>query len=275
MSWPVTKIGVEAVSPLWFAFFRYLIATLCLFGLLAARLQLAFPRRADWPLIAVSGSLQLAAYSALVSSALTRLPPGRASVLAYSTPIWVVPLSASWLRERASFLTLIGAGLGVVGIATIAAPGAWIEGEGQRDGYLMLIAASISWAINIVFVRANRFATGTLALAPWQCSLATLLLLPAALFVEGGPPAIGRQAGASLAFVGPVATAFAYWGVMEVGRHMQARTLSMALLATPPLGIAFSALILGESINLSLIVGAGLIIAGIALCARSEGKVVR
>ena len=269
ISWPLIKIGVATVPPIWFASIRYLIATLCLFGLLAARGQLGIPSRADWPLIGISGGLQMAAYSALTSSALTRLPPGRASVLAFSTPIWVVPLAARWLGERASPGALVGTGLGLVGILAIAEPSRWIVGDRPLSAYAMLVAASISWAISIVSVRAYRFTAATLALAPWQSLLATSLLLPAALLTEGGPPTIGIGAAGSLAFVGPVATAFAYWGVMEVGRQLQPGALSMALLATPPVGIAFSALILGEPIDRSLVAGAVLIAAGIWLCTRS------
>jgi drug/metabolite transporter (DMT)-like permease len=70
---------------------------------------------------------------------------------------------------------------------------------------------------------------------------------------------------ASLAFVGPVATAFAYWAVVETGRHFSAGTLSMALLATPPIGILLSAVTLGEAIGPSLIAGAGMIAVGIRL----------
>jgi drug/metabolite transporter (DMT)-like permease len=65
--------------------------------------------------------------------------------------------------------------------------------------------------------------------------------------------------------VGPVATAFAYWAVVEAGRHFRAGVLSMALLAVPPLGILISALGLRERVGASLIAGVLLIAAGIRL----------
>src|SRR5262249_31292576 len=110
-----------------------------------------------------------------------------------------------------------------------------------------------------------RFTASALALAPWQTLVAACLLLPIALAVEGGPRPIGLSGAASLAFVGPVATAFAYWAVVETGRHFTAGTLSMALLATPPVGILLSTLTLGEPIGGSLIAGALFIAAGIRL----------
>ena len=264
-SWPVIKIGVATVPPIWYACFRYAIATACLFTLVLVRRGAAFPARADWPLVAVSGVFQMAAYSALTACALTILPAGRASVLAFSTPIWVVPLAAWWLRERPSRRTLLGIGLGLLGVLAIAAPSLRAQVANQTLAYAMLLGAAACWAISIVAVRAHRFTASALALAPWQMLVAACLLVPIAIFVEGAPRLLQVSGAASLAYVGPVATAFAYWAVVEAGRHFPASTMSMALLATPALGILISALALGETVEASLLAGVVLIGVGIRL----------
>jgi drug/metabolite transporter (DMT)-like permease len=265
VSWPVIKIGVSVVPPLWYACLRYLIAAACVFVLVALRRELVFPSRRDWLLVAVSGVLQMAAYSALTGLALTALPPGRASVLAFSTPIWVVPLAAWRLRERISRLAMVGVGVGLLGVLAIAAPSLQPAGTGRILPYAMLLGAAAAWAVTIVFVRSHRFIASALALAPWQMLLAAALLMPVAILVEGPPAPIGPRGLASLAYVGPVATAFAYWAVVETGRHFRASTMSMALLATPSLGILVSASTLGESIGPSLITGLVLVGAGIRM----------
>ena len=132
----------------------------------------------------------------------------------------------------------------------------------------MLVGAAASWAVSIVIVRAHRFTATTLTLAPWQMLVAVCLLLPLASVVEGAPTFVGVRGAASLAYVGPIATAFAYWAVVEVGRHFRASTMSMALLATPSLGIMFSVLAFGEAIGASLLAGVVLIAAGIRLATR-------
>src|SRR5215475_4081141 len=153
VSWPLIKVGVATVPPIWYACFRYGIAALCLFGLVAARHEVAIPPRADWPLVVVSGVFQMAAYSALTAFALTILPPGRASVLAFSTPIWVVPLAAWWLHERATPAALLGMGLGLIGMLAIAAPALDLDDSKHVIAYGMLVGAAVSWAISIVAVR--------------------------------------------------------------------------------------------------------------------------
>lgn len=264
-SWPVIKVGVSDIPPVWFGFLRYVIATLCVFALLAVRGGLRLPPLRDWPLVVTSGALQMAAYAALMAYALVTLPPGRASVLAFSTPIWVVPLAAWRLGERISVTAAIGVCAGVCGVATIAAPSLVLDDASQMLANVALMGASLAWAISILVIRAHRFTASPLALAPWQMLVAAAILLPAAIWLEGPLPEIGAAGAASLAFVGPVSTGFAYWAVVEAGRYFQASTMSMALLATPSVGILISALTLGEPVGPSLIAGVLLVSGGIWL----------
>lgn len=265
LSWPLIKVGVSEVPPLWYACFRYAIGAACLFALVVMRRSFVFPPRPDWPLVAVSGALQMGAYSALTGLALTVLPPGRASVLAFSTPLWVVPLAAWRLHERPSRRAVAGVGLGLLGVFAMAAPSLHPDRSEQFIACTMLLGAAAAWAVTIVFVRSHRFSASALSLAPWQMLVATALLLPVAMLFEGRPAAIGARGVVSLAYVGPVATDFAYWAAVEAGRHLRAGTMSMALLATPSLGILVSALTLDEAIDLSLVAGLVLIGTGIRL----------
>ena len=136
----------------------------------------------------------MAAYSGLTALALTVLPPGRASVLAFSTPLWVVPLAAWHLQERASRAALFGVGLGLLGVLVIAAPSLHAEQAEQILAYAMLLAAAAAWAISIFIVRVHRFTASPLALAPWQMAFAACLLLPLAFLVEGTPQPIAQLA---------------------------------------------------------------------------------
>ncbi len=263
VSWPVIKIGVGQIPPLWYGCLRYAIAASILFALVALRDELALPSRTDVPLVVVSGVLQMAAYSALTGLALTILPPGRASVLAFSTPILVAPLAAWRLGEKLSLRIAAGVTIGCAGIVTIASP-SFAAGGRQAMAYAMLAAAAAAWAITIVAVRGHRFQSSPLSLAPWQMLIAAILLLPVALSAEGSLrlTLIGAT---TLAYVAPVATAFAYWAVVEAGRRFAAGTLSMALLATPSVGLLISAWALDEPVNAALLMGVALTATGIRL----------
>jgi drug/metabolite transporter (DMT)-like permease len=264
VSWPVIKIGVGQIPPIWYGCLRYAIAALILFGLVVARGEFAPPPPSDLPFVVVSGALQMAAYSALTGLALTILPPGRASVLAFSTPIVVAPLAAWRLGETLGPKMVAGVLIGCAGTAVIASPS--FAGNGKQTlAYAMLMAAATAWAVTIVTVRGHRFTSSALSLAPWQMLIAAILLLPTAISVEGTLPAISPLGAATLLYVAPVATAFAYWAVVEAGRRFAASTVSMALLATPSVGLLISAWALNEPIDASLVAGVVLTAAGIRL----------
>ncbi len=127
------------------------------------------------------------------------------------------------------------------------------------------MCAAAGWAVSIVYVRAHRFQASAIALAPWQMLLAALLLLPCAVAAEGAPPSMSVRGLASLAYVGPIATAFAYWAVVEVGRYVRATTMSVTLQAVPSVGLLISALTFHEAVNVSLGLGVVLISAGVLL----------
>src|SRR5262245_28917427 len=204
-------------------------------------------------------------YSALTAVALTRLPPGRSSVLAFSTPLWVAPLSAWWLREQLRWSARIGVGAGVIGVLVIASPGLQSTAGGQVVPYILLICAAAGWAVSIVFVRGHRFQASALSLAPWQMLVAALLLLPCAIEADGPLPPLNIRGFASLVYVGPIATALAYWAVVEVGRYVRATTISMTLMGVPCVGLLISALTFHEEIDASLGIGIALVSAGVLL----------
>src|SRR5262245_47086466 len=56
LNWPVMKLAVHLMPPLWFVVTRLTVGAACLFALLLATGRLARPTRADWPVI-VSVSL--------------------------------------------------------------------------------------------------------------------------------------------------------------------------------------------------------------------------
>jgi drug/metabolite transporter (DMT)-like permease len=264
-SWPVIKIGVETVPPLWFACLRYVIGWACAIAIVTLRGELALPSRSDWRLIAVSGVFQMAAYSALTALALTRLPPGRSSVLAFSTPLWVVPLSMWWLREPIPLARWTGVGAGLVGVLAIVSPALLRATHDQRVPYLLLLCAAAGWAVSIVFVRGHRFQASALSLAPWQMLVAVLLLLPFAAVVDGPFPVLTMRGLAALAYVGPLATAFAYWAMVEVGRYIRPTTISVTLLAVPSVGLLISAVTFHETVTMSLGLGVALVTGGVLL----------
>lgn len=267
VNWPIMKVGVAVIPPLWFAVLRTMIGAGTLFAVLIATGRFAWPNRHDLPVLASVGLLQVAAFLALVNVALLHVDAGRSAVLAYTTPLWVGPGAILLLRERPRMVKLLGLLLGLGGIAVLFSPAAidW----GNPDvllGNLMLIVAAAGWAVAILHVRGGKWRLSPLQLLPWQLLVGQPLLIPLAFWLEG-PPSFDWSPTviAILAYNGPIASGFCYWAVIAVTRALPAMTTSLSLLAVPAAGLVASTLALGEPLGVPLIAGCGLILGGVAL----------
>lgn len=285
-NWPVLRMAVGPVGPLGLAVGRLAIGTMALF--LAAFLsgQLRWPDRRDYAIVFWTGVLQMGAYIALVTIALQWVPAGRSAILAYTTPLWVVPLARLWLGERVTGPRLAGLALGLAGVAVLFAPvmapdvskdgalGGPLADDKVLLGYGLLLAASVCWAVNIVQIRAHRWLASPLALAPWQTGLALLLLLPFYVALEAGRPIewTAPLLGA-LAYNGVIGSALAFWAMTTVNRALPAVTTSLGTLGVPAVGLVGAALFLGEPIGLFDVAGLLLVGAGLVLVALSNRQV--
>ena len=266
-NWPVTKLIVQDVTPLWATALRCMIASAALGPLLWAQGEFIVPRRGDLPVVFCTAILHLVAFSALVAAGLQFVPAGRAIVLGYTTPLWVAIGAAMLLSEEITRRRAVGIGFGLAGLAVIFNPQTlnWGDRNALFGSGLILVAA-FCWAGNIVYVRAHRWISTPFQLVFWQVLLAAALLSVIAWFVEG-PPHIAWTGRLSvlMLYSGTVCTAFANWAMTMVNRSLPAVTTSLWLLATPLLGIFSAAAILGEPLEPSLFLAMTLIIGGIAL----------
>jgi drug/metabolite transporter (DMT)-like permease len=273
-NWPVTKMIVHDVPPIWATAMRCMIAAAALAPLLWAQGTFIVPKRGDLPVVFCTALLHLVAFSALVAAGLQFVPAGRAIVLGYTTPIWVAIGASLFLSELITWRRAIGIGFGLAGLAVIFNPHTLNWGDRQvLRGSGMILIAAFCWAANIVYVRAHRWISTPFQLVFWQVLLAAAVLSVIAWLTEGAPRIVWTmRLSALLLYSGIVCTAFANWAMTMVNRSLPAVTTSLCLLATPLLGIFSATLFLGEPLEPSLFLAMTLIIGGIALGAVGGGR---
>ena len=235
--------------------------------LLFARGEMIVPRRGDLPVVFVTSMFHMVAFSALVAFGLQFAAVGRSIVLGYTTPLWVMPAAWLFLGERMTPQRSLGMALGLAGLAVLFNPLAfnWADTNTLAGSGCILLAA-LCWAVSIVYGRAHRWISTPFQLVFWQTLLATVVLSALALLKDGLPhPAWNAQLVGLFLFSGIVGTALAYWAMATINRSLPAVVTSLGLLATPVVGVANSAIILGEAIHADLIVAMLLILGGIAI----------
>jgi drug/metabolite transporter (DMT)-like permease len=274
LTWPVNKVLLEDLSPAWMMALRSAIATVGLFAIALARGRLVVPPRADLPVVLSITLLHMVGFGVLAAWGLRLVPTGRSVVLAYTTPLWVVPGAWLFLGERLTARRIIGVSVGLIGLVTLFNPTAfdWTSRNAILGNGAILIAALL-WAASILHIRGHRWRATPLDLVPWEMLLATAIVTPLAYALDGAPaPTWSGRLVALLLYAGIPGTAVAYWATALASRNLPAVTTALGLLATPVLSVVVATLWLGEPLTVALVVAIVLILGGVAIGARSETR---
>lgn len=277
LNWVVMKVVVQEMPPLWAVASRTAIAAAILAPILYATGNFIWPDRSDYPIILVIGLFHMVGFSALMTAGLKYVPAGRAIVLGYTTPLWVAPMAALFLKESLPIRRLLGISIGMAGLLYLFGPKSF-DWKSTNDvvGNGLIVLAAVSWSVSIVYTRAHRWAGTPFQLVLWQTLLAAIVLSGFALYFEGLPHvSLSGAAVVSLLYNGAIGTALGFWAMTVVNRRVPATAASLGVLATPIVGIVFSILILGEAFDTTLVVSATLIIVGVVIGVSANAVSVR
>ena len=267
LTWPVNKVILESLPPLWMAALRSAIATVALFVIAVARGRLSVPRSGDVPVILSITLLHMVGFVVLANVGLQLVPTGRSVVLAYTTPLWVTPGAWLLLGERLSARRLAGVMAGIAGLIILFNPLAfdWTDPDAVL-GNGAIVGAALLWAASILHIRAHRWQSTPFELVPWEALLATLILTPIAMLSGPAPTATWNVRLALLMlYSGIPGTALAYWAIATASRNLPAVTTSLGLLATPVISLVVATIWLGEAVTPPLVIAVLLILGGVAI----------
>jgi drug/metabolite transporter (DMT)-like permease len=263
--WPVLKIGVEYLPPLWFSAGRLAIGTLCVFMVVAFTGHCRLPRRGDVVPIVVISVTQMSAFLGLLNLALSYVDAGRSVILCYTTPLWVLPVASLWFGEKINRWLSLGIILSGLGLMLVCDP--WQLSWAQTTTWIgssLLLLAAISMAIAVLYMRYGCAQRSVIELLPWQLLLATLTSGLVAYSLDPHPVVHWQLATwAILAFTGVLCTAFGYWAVLLITQQLPAVVSALGLLGVPAVGFLSSLLFLNEPLPGTTLFGILLLLAGL------------
>lgn len=274
LSWPINKMGLAFMPPIWYAAFRLLIGMISLFLIAYFKGKMVIPTLKDLPIIAIFGSLQMALFISLITIGLDYVSAGRSAILVYTTPIWVIPLAVLFFHEKLTVYKSVGFLLGMLGLLMLFSP--WgIDWSNKKTllGNGLLLLAAFCWGITILCARNMKWHHTPLALVPWQLLLGMILVFITAFlhqprpFIDWNFTLVG-----SLLFTGMLGAAFGYWGSIVISKELPSITASLCYLAVPVSGLVFSSLILHDPITPITVVAMFFILSGIAWVAWGNYK---
>ena len=245
-NWPIMKIVLTEV-PIWT--FRTLCTGAGAIGLLVlaslARQRIAV-RPAQWLPLALVAGFNITGWNLLALYGLQYLPSGRASILAFTMPLWAVILSLFVLRDRLTTRRAFGLALGLSGLALLIG-GDLAALRSAPVGALFMLAAAISWAIGTVLTKKFRIALDPAAFTGWQMLIGGLPLAIGALIFEVpqlGPVSLGPVLGIAYNMI--VCFIFCYWAWNKIVASVPVAVSGLSTLMIPIVGVVSGMVVLGE-----------------------------
>ena len=265
LAWPINKVGLSFMSPLWYTTFRLIVGTFTMMAIVLAVNKFSLPERKDIPLILIIGLLQISFYVFLTNLGLNYIPAGRASLLAYTTPLWVMPIAILFFQEKPGRLKWIGFTFGLIGLFILLSP--WeLDWSDSRIlfGSAMLLLASLSWAISMLCARYMHWNKSPLELIPWQLLVGTIPIL---MFAWVKEPAVSISWNMplvlSLAYTGILVTGISYWMGVIINKELPSLVVSLGFLVVPIFSLLVSAFFMHEVITIATASAVTMILMGL------------
>lgn len=247
VNWPMMKLSLQELTPLYFRASTMLLGAVWLFVYVQRQGERMRPSGAEWATIAWLGLPNVLGWHTLSIFGVQELASGRAAIVGFTMPIFTVLLGAAFFGER----TTPRVRLAVVSAAIAIGLLLWHELSslsGRPVGIAWMLGAAFSWGLGTLMFRRARFQLSPTVVTVWMLLLGSLVLWPLAVALEPVP----EPARFSL----PMWLALAYGALINYGvaqliwfglaRHLPPATSAMSVMAIPLVGTLSATFIVGE-----------------------------
>jgi drug/metabolite transporter (DMT)-like permease len=265
----------RTIPPFLGAGVRFVVAGGAMLAYLCLRWR-ALPRlsRGELASATLVGVLLPAGGNGVVTLAERHVQAGLAALMVAAVPLWLLVIRLL-TRDRPPRATLVGLLIGFAGVALLVAHGGGRHGGGVL-WLLVVLAAALSWAT-------GSWLTGRLPM-PRDLALGSAIeMLAGGLVLCALAPTTGEHwraafvhgsldswlALAFLALVGSIVAFSVYIWLLE---HAPISQVSTYAYVNPAVAVVLGALVLGEAISLTTVIGGVIIVLAVAIVIRAEAR---
>lgn len=274
----VTAEAAPHTEPLTLTSLRAVPTALLLLAVLPL-LRSRLPRgRSVWVATAVSGVMMVTVFLAAFTEAIVRAGPGNATVLASTTPFFIVLFGRVLYRERIRLVRLGGLVLGLGGIVMLVSSqlGRGGGGASLAAGLALALTASLGWAVGTLIVKdlvVRHPDVDLVGVTMGQYAVGSVLLVAISYAAEG----TGRtewssgKLWAAVAFIVVIGSALATITFFEALRRLSATTVTAWLFLSPVVAVLLE-IALGHTPKPIAFAGMVLTVAGVAIVNAAAGR---
>jgi drug/metabolite transporter (DMT)-like permease len=193
---------------------------------------------------------------------------GFAGITMAIVPLLVLPLAHLLVPgERMTTRKAVGFVVGFVGVVLLIGPGSVLSStnaEAEQMARFACIAASCCYACGSIITRLSP-PVPLLAFSSAALILASVVLIPVALIVEGVPSAPWSEAIYAVAYLGLLPTAFATILLVYIIKTAGPSFMSLVNYQVPVWAVLFGMIFLGETLPVQFLAALALILVGLGI----------
>jgi drug/metabolite transporter (DMT)-like permease len=273
VSFVAVKVALDEVPPLVVVTLRLLISAACFLPFV---IKSGGEKRLDSQTLYSLLGLSLVGTSLHYGSQTIGLQfttASNGSVYTTTGPITILLLSALVLGERITLRKALGVAVAVVGVLVVMGAETLVSFEfGNIKGDLLILASIVMWGLFTVFGKKVTDELGALRVTAWVTILGAATMVPVGWYEARSTAFILAEttldAWVAIAFLGVACSFFATLLYFVALGLSESQKVGVYLYTIPPMTAVVAALYLGEVITTNLVVGAVLVIAGVALTER-------
>jgi drug/metabolite transporter (DMT)-like permease len=268
------EIALQEVSPLTITLIRVALAIPFLAAIVLKKaIPIPIPKsHRIWGAYLVMGALNNAIPFSLIFWGQTQIESGLASILNATTAMFAAVIAGIFLKdEPLTFKKMLGAMLGLLGVAFIMGPSALTDFDPRNLAQIAVLCATLSYAFAGVWGKTTLSTQPALMNALGMLIGSLIIMIPIVLIYDGMPNfTLSVNVWGALIGMAVLSTALAYVLYFAILTRAGAANMLLVTLLIPPFAIALGVMFLGETINTQTWIGFAIIALGFAV---TDGRV--
>jgi drug/metabolite transporter (DMT)-like permease len=250
VNWPGMKIVLGEISPWWFRAICLAVGGAALLAISAGSGNSLRVNGKDIRPLLLCGVFNMIGWHLFSAYGLSLVPAGRASIIAFTMPVWAALASVPLLGERVSLPVIAGLVLGMAGMGVLIGHDIAVLGTAPI-GSLLMLGAAVSWGIGTMLFKRFDWQTPIATIIGWQLLLASVPVGIGASLLEQPPDLISLSTSAIIAFLYVLAfpMVFCQWAYFKIVRMFPAIYAAIGVMAVPIVGVWSSLIVLGEPVG--------------------------
>ena len=266
LNWPGMKIILSEVTIWWFRALCLIVGG-CILMLLSSlsgnRCKL---QSGELGPVLLCGCFAILGWMVFSAYGVSMMPAGRASIIAFTMPLWATLIAAYTLGEQITMTRVAGLLLGLLGLGVLIGPDLLILKRAPVGAFFMLLAA-ISWAIGTVLLKKITWHLPTLSNIAWQLLLSSIPVTLVAAISEPFPDltSLSSSTVIALTYIFLFPMSFCQWAYFKTVGLLPASVAAIGTLMVPVIGVYSSYLILDEKVGASDLLALMLVLSALVL----------